>query len=55
MKKVIISFLSLLIFSFVVSSCKKNDNSVSSGGNTATISHPQREAAINTILKEPIH
>ena len=34
MKKVIISFLSLLIFSFVVSSCKKNDNSVSSGGNT---------------------
>jgi hypothetical protein len=31
MKKIIISFLGLLIFSFIISSCKKNDNSVSAG------------------------
>jgi len=35
MKKIIISVLGLLIFSFIISSCKKNDNSVSAG-NTPT-------------------
>jgi hypothetical protein len=31
MKKIIMSFLGLLIFSFIISSCKKNDNPVNAG------------------------